>query len=63
MMIWTLYICTSAWGMCGMIREVDYPSEKQCYVALNELYKRQPAKDFKYVICSPKQEMRTGKQQ
>lgn len=58
--MWTLYICTAAWGMCGMIREVDYPTEKQCYSALNELYKRHRPEAFKYVVCSPKQKMRDG---
>ena len=54
-MIWTLVICTQAWGLCGLVREVDYPSEAQCYTALNELYKRQGKDGFKYVYCAPKQ--------
>lgn len=56
--MWTLFICTAGWGMCGMTREVDYPSEQQCYTALNELYKRQKTGDFKYVVCAPKQNKR-----
>jgi hypothetical protein len=56
--MWTLYICTAAWGLCGIIRTIDYPSEQQCYTALNELYKRHKADDFKVVTCSPKQTKR-----
>lgn len=52
--MWTLYICTAGWVMCGQVLQIDYPSDKQCYTALNELYKRQPASDFKYVLCKPK---------
>lgn len=52
--MWTLYVCTAGWVLCGQERYIDYPNEKSCYVALNELYKRQPASDFKYVLCKPK---------
>jgi hypothetical protein len=39
--------------MCGQERRVAYPSETACYRALDELYKRNPASSFKYVICQP----------
>ena len=52
--MWILTICTAGWVMCGIEIKVEYESEKQCYTALDELYKRQPASDFKYVFCKPK---------
>lgn len=52
--MWTLYICTAGWIMCGQAISADYPTETQCYKALDELYKRQGKDDFKYVTCSPK---------
>lgn len=52
--MWILTICTAGWVMCSQIRTVEYKNEQQCYAALNELYKRHPAADFKYVICEPK---------
>jgi hypothetical protein len=58
MIMWTLYI--AAWGLCGIIRTIDYPSEQQCYTALNELYKRHKADDFKVVTCSHKQIRKVG---
>jgi hypothetical protein len=53
--MWILHICTAGWIMCGSVREFKYETEKQCYAALDELYKRQPATDFKYVVCKPKE--------
>lgn len=53
-MIYVLIICTQAWGLCGMYREITYPTEAQCYRALDELYKRHPKDHFKYVICEPR---------
>ena len=42
--------------MCGQERKLEYQTEAQCYRALDELYKRQPASDFKRVTCSPRKE-------
>lgn len=53
MTTWILSICTAGWVLCGSYIETAYPSEQDCYKALNELYKRQKSEDFKYVICSP----------
>jgi hypothetical protein len=54
MITWTLVICTQAWGLCGHYREVGYENEQQCYKALDELYKRHHASEFKYVVCEPR---------
>lgn len=59
--MWTLAICTSAWVLCGQYLEIDYPSEQQCYAALNETYKRQGKDAFKYVVCAPKQNIKQKK--
>lgn len=48
-----LVICTSGWILCGQLIETRYPSEQSCYRALSELYRRQPASEFKYVLCKP----------
>jgi hypothetical protein len=55
-MIWVLTICTQSWLFCGMVTKYEYPSEQQCYRALNELYERHGSLEFKYVTCSPKQD-------
>ena len=54
--MWILTICTAGWVMCGHLKTFEYKNEQQCYTALNELYKRQPASDFKYVICEQKKQ-------
>jgi hypothetical protein len=54
-MIWVLTICTQAWVLCGIMVKHEYPSEEQCYRALNEIYDRNGSLKFKYVTCSPKQ--------
>lgn len=54
-MAWILVICTAGWGSCGNYVTAEYPSEKKCYRALNELYKRHNATDYQYVICKPKE--------
>jgi len=52
MIEWILVICTnSALGLCGQYKEVQYPTEKACYRALDELYKRHSPMDFRYVVC------------
>lgn len=54
-MTWILAICTlHSWGMCGTYREFEYPNEKQCYRAIDELYKNKGQQEYKYVVCSPK---------
>lgn len=50
-MTWLLVICTAGWGMCGQLKEYPYPTEASCYRALDELYRRNPADKFKYVVC------------
>jgi hypothetical protein len=52
--LWVLVFCTQGWGLCGHYNEIPYETEKQCYQALDELYKRHGANHFKYVICKPK---------
>ena len=53
-MVWILTICTAGWVLCGQQQKIEYQTESQCYRALDELYKRQPASDFKFVTCEPK---------
>ena len=53
-MTWILAICTAAWGLCGTLKEIEYPTEEQCYKALDALYRQQGRENFKYVTCSPK---------
>lgn len=53
-MEWILVICTQGWVMCGQLKEVAHPSEASCYRAMEELYKRNRADKFKYVICEPR---------
>lgn len=48
---WILVICTQAFGMCGHLKEVPYPSEESCYKAMNHLYKEKGADNFKYLYC------------
>ena len=55
MVEWVLVICTSGWGLCGHVREVPYETEAQCYRAMDELYKRHNPKEFKYIVCEPRQ--------
>lgn len=55
-MIWILTICTQSWLLCGVVVKYEYPSEQQCYRALNELYDRHGSLKFKYVTCAPKQD-------
>jgi hypothetical protein len=56
---WILSICTSAWLLCGSYVEAEYPTEAACYKALDELYKRQGAQNFKYVTCTPNKGMQS----
>lgn len=56
-MTWVLAICTVGWGgLCGMYHQHDYPTEAQCYSALNAIYEHQPASEFRFITCSPKKE-------
>lgn len=50
---WTLIACTQAWGLCGMMIEVRYPTEQQCIRERDELYKRSKPDAYRYVICKP----------
>jgi hypothetical protein len=52
-MTWILAICTAGWALCGMYQQYTYETEAQCYAALDAIYKRQPASDFKFITCSP----------
>jgi hypothetical protein len=54
-MTWFLGICTAGWIGCGSFVEHEYPSEKQCYRAIEEIYKRQGPENFKWVTCSQTQ--------
>ncbi len=53
-MIWILTICTAGWVLCGSLITHEYPSEAQCYKAMDTLYERQGKASFNYVTCSPK---------
>jgi hypothetical protein len=53
-MIWILTICTAGWVMCGQQSKIEYQTEMQCYRAMEEIYKRQPSSDFKFITCAPK---------
>jgi hypothetical protein len=54
-MTWVLTICTVAWGLCGTFVQLEYPTEDQCYKALDTVYRQQGREKFKYVTCSAKQ--------
>ena len=53
-MDWILVFCTESWTLCGQVVKVTYPTEEQCYSAMNELYKRKGEDYFKWIICSPR---------
>jgi hypothetical protein len=53
-MIWILTICTAAWGICGTVKELEYPTEEQCYKSMEAMYRQQGRESFKYITCSPK---------
>lgn len=56
-MEWILALCTYSWAMCGQYREFSYPSEVACYRAIDELYKHHDRLEFRYVVCSPKNDL------
>lgn len=52
MIDWIMIICTTgSLGGCALYREIEYPTEKACYRAMDELYKRQSPVDFRYIVC------------
>jgi len=53
-MEWVLTICTAAWGLCGLVREVPYLDEVACYRAMDKLYEKQGRDAFKFVLCEPR---------
>jgi len=59
-MEWILVVCTSGWVMCGSQQEYIYPNKSDCYQALEDLYKRNDADDFNYVICKPAGDKKGG---
>jgi hypothetical protein len=52
-MTWILTICTAAWGLCGTIQVREYPTEAQCYKAMDTMYRLQGKEAFKYITCAP----------
>ena len=50
---WVLLVCTPGWGMCGTIYEHRYETEKQCYTALESVYKHTERDSIKYAVCQP----------
>lgn len=55
-MIWVMTICTQAWLACGSVSETVYQTEKQCYTAMEAVYKHQGKEAIKYIVCAPQGE-------
>jgi len=52
-MTWLLTICTAGFIICGTTITQEYPTEDQCYRAIESLYRLQGKSAFIYVTCSP----------
>lgn len=53
-MTFILTMCTyGILGVCSQIRYASYPTESQCYTAMESLYKAKGTDSFLYIICSP----------
>lgn len=50
--MWLLTFCTTGFIFCGQYRTFEYPTEKSCYSAIEQLHKTSND-TFSYVTCSP----------
>lgn len=54
-MTWVLTICIAGgWFMCGHELVREYPTEAQCYKALDTLHHKYGRSNINYALCSPK---------